>query len=201
MLGSGATALLFGKLVEHSVKHEFDKRLEGYKAQLQHEFDRDLEGYKAQLEEQARESLQQTQESIERRAVDRLLFQSLMRALPSSLITNIADLLLTTFGIHMNDVLALDVFVMTWDQTEYEFLDAELDAKRRTLLACIREISAYMPNHMMGDETGVSRVPKELDWEKNQQRQAVCQRITELWTRVEEARSDLIRTCRAKLHC
>ncbi len=174
-LGAGGVLLGVASLVGRKlIEHEFDKKLEIFRSQLRQE-----------------EAAQ---------AADRDLFRQFLNTLPSE--GNIRHIRDHSMGETIRDRECsdqLDDFRLTWDDPEHEFLDSELEVKRRHLQECIRNFLDRFCTSVFPLDTG-NYYKVGPEWPE-EQRCAAIEELDKLADRVVAAHGDLVRSARVRLNC
>lgn len=172
---------------------------------IQHEYDRKLEEYKAQLRQQASEAVQQMQgelqDSFEQKTADKELFKKFLSILPSE--GSISFLRTHDMGgaFRYSNLEQLSKFYHEWQGPEFEFLDLELKEKCEILHKNADEYIGFLslkifPVHGYGDLYSVPR-----DWleDRPDDFKKIVDKLHLLSDKLIESHEDFIRTARVKL--
>jgi hypothetical protein len=135
------------------------------------------------------------------RYADVTLYRSFVKLLPSTG-GNIGFLAETSLGYKFDliNIHQLDEFRFTWDDAEHEFLDAEIDNKRQSLLVAYTKFSNWI-----GHNTGpANRRPylQEIFPTIDEDEKGFTKKVQEaheLAQKVVAAHQDLVRTARRRL--
>lgn len=180
-----------GTKIEASVRHEYDKKIESHKAELEQKTAAALRTMEAHF-----------QEAVDKKAFDKDLFRQFLAVLPSSgSIEFIRGNNFAGFSFDRRQLGQLEDFAYGWDNVEHEFLDPELEAKRKELLAetghFLREIA--INTFPMPKDVHRSSVPEE--WERDQPKrfEEVVNKIHGLAATVVSIHADLVRLGRERL--
>ncbi|MEK6644699.1 MAG: hypothetical protein AABZ08_12415 [Planctomycetota bacterium] len=180
-----------GTRIEHSVRHEYDKKLELFKVDLQ------------QVSSEAIRKLElDYQESINEKAADKDLFRRFLLCLPSTgSIEFIRDHDYAGGSFDRDRHEDLENFVTNWDNTEHEFLDCELEEKRQKLMALVNEFLHTMARDTFSVNNSISRasIPPEWRYEQSDRFKETTEAINKLVSDVVKKHSDIVRTGRVKL--
>jgi len=202
-LGMGGYALLLavavflvkkwvGVRIEESVKHEYAKKLEEHKADLQEQVSAALSGMEHAY-----------QESVDQKATDKALFARLIETLP----TNGSISFITHWDVgamlfNPKKLRQLRVFYLEWNDPEHEFLDADLEAKRRHLH---RSVDRYLgkTEECFFSQPGSDLVGIPPEWQisKPELFQSTMDELNRLADDVASAHKDLLVAAREKLKC
>ena len=183
-----------GSRIEQLVKHEYDKKLEEHKAELQAQVNRSVEEMKAEF-----------QEAVDQTATDKTLFAKFLDTLPSSGSIEFLKTFDMGFGSFETEQLSqLKDFYYNWNKPEYEFLDSELEKKRRELRNVVQKyLDSYSKNTFLTYDIDQKRAYVLPEWKITQPenyRQAI-EELNSLADEVVKAHTDLVRSARVKLKC
>ena len=137
-------------------------------------------------------------------AVDKALFEKFLETLPSDgSIAFIDEHNMAGFSFDNSRLEQLERFRYGWDDPEHEFLDLELEEKRRRLLELSKKYLGFVAFETFPVEGRSDRQGVPADWETAQPERfrTVVDTLHELAGQVVAAHADLVRTARAKLKC
>lgn len=184
-----------GSRIEESVKHEYAKKLEEHKAQLHEQLNLSVEQMKAVF-----------QDAVDLKATDKALFAKFMDTLPSSGSIEFLKTFDMGFGSFDTDQLSqLKDFYYSWNNPEYEFLNTDLESKRRELGNVVDEyfVSYGKNTFLRNDCLDQKRAYVPTEWKETHPenyRQAVDE-LNSLADKVVKAHEDLVRNARMRLIC
>ena len=180
-----------GARIENSVRHEYDVKLETHKATLQQE-----------VTEAVRKLETEFRDAVDRQAADKDLFRRFLATLPSSgSIAFLRDNNFAGFSFRRSRLKDLDAFYHDWDDAEHEFLDNELEEKRKHLHSLISEFTGYLALNTwpLDTDANSSWVPPDWEHEQPDRFRETVDRIHSLAQRIVDAHSSLVRMGREKL--
>jgi hypothetical protein len=135
--------------------------------------------------------------------VDRELFQRLRQDLPSDgSIAFIDTNNFAGFSFDLSRLNDLDTFIHAWDNAEHEFLNKELEQKRKQLMKLVKEYLITIaletfPTHTPGWNT----VPDEWEIEQPDRFNATVTKLHNLAGQIVNLHQNLFRTARNKFKC
>lgn len=179
-----------GTRIEMSVTHEYDKKLETYKSELQQTTAAALRRMKTEY-----------QNSMDRKATDKELFQQFLTTLPSTgSIEFIQSFNFSGFSFPYARLQDLQTFRYDWSNAEHEFLDSEMEQKRAKLLELVYKFLDYIATNTWPTEgnTDFSTVPPEWEYDDPDRFNKVVKIIHNLAQQIFELHVDLVRTGRKK---
>lgn len=180
-----------GTKIEASVRHEYDKKIESHKAELEQKTAAALRTMEAQF-----------QDAVDKKAFDKDLFRQFLAVLPSAgSIEFIRGNNFAGFSFDRRQLGQLEEFAYGWDNVEHEFLDPELEAKRKELLAETgRFLHAIAVNTFpMPKDVNRSSVPEDWETEHPERFEKAVAAIHGLATKVVLIHTDLVRLGRERL--
>lgn len=180
-----------GTKIEASVRHEYDKKIESHKAELEQTTAAALRRMEAQF-----------QDAVDKKAFDKDLFRQFLAALPSAgSIEFIRGNNFADFSFDRRQLGQLEEFAYRWDNVEHEFLDPEMEAKRKELLAetgsFLHEIAVN--TFPMPKDVNRSSVPEDWETEHPERFEKAVEAIHGLATKVVSIHTDLVRLGRERL--
>jgi len=180
-----------GVRIEESVKHEYAKKLEDYKFQLQEEFGGAVR--KAQIE---------IQEAADERNADKDLLLKLLEVLPSSGNISYIGSVDMAGVVERGMVRQLQEFFHEWKDPEHSFLDKDIESIRAKLHEEVGGFLNYMAvnTYVTGSVEYVS-VSKELLIRRPEKFQSIVAKLHELADRVVETHKSLVILGKRKLKC
>ena len=136
-------------------------------------------------------------------AVDRDLFNRLRQDLPSNgSIAFIGTNNFAGFSFQLSRLADLDTFVYEWDDAEHEFLNKNLEQKRKELMTLVKEYLSVIAVQTFPTRTpGWNSVPEEWEIEQPKRFNEVVEKLHNLAGQIVEVHQDLFRTARKKLKC
>lgn len=168
--------------IEESIKHEYARKLEEHKA-----------GVQAGIQEAQAEKV-----------TDRALFQEFLKTLPTEgSIAYIQHANMKGYSFAWKALEQLQEFRLKWDNPEHEFLDPDLEEKRRHLL---QDVNLYLQQLSLNTypvNNDASRAWVPADWEDTQN-ERFSQIVDELHgsaERIVRRHSELVRCARSRLRC
>ena len=179
--------------IEESVRHEYAIKLEEHKVQLQEQVSRSVKKIEAEY-----------QEIIDQKKVDKALFAKFMSVLPSSgSIEFINRFNMAGWSFNRDEFKQLDNFHHDWSSPEYQFLDKQIDDKRKRLHELVAQYLAYLAINTfpVRGAVGISSVPEEWEEEQPERFHETVTKLHEFARLVVEAHSDLVKTARNHLKC
>jgi hypothetical protein len=180
--------------IDESVKHEYAKKLEEHKAQLQEQLTHSIQYMKAK-----------SQENIDQKTTDKALFTKLLDTLPSSgSIEFVGSHVVEHSSFDRDNLGQLRRFSQEWARPENYFLDSEFDKKREHLLEIVDEYLHYLAcNTFIDDrkEFNISSIPGEWITEQTERYNKTVETLNNLANQLVAAHTDLINMARKKLKC
>ncbi|MFN7429497.1 MAG: hypothetical protein ACK54T_07020 [bacterium] len=180
-----------GTKIEASVRHEYDKKIETHKAELEQKTAATLRTMESQF-----------QDAVDRKAFDKDLFRQFLAVLPSSgsiefiRVNNFAG-----FSFDRRQLERLEDFVHTWNNAEHEFLDPDLEATRKELMTetgrFLHEIA--INTFPMPKDAHRSSVPEEWETDQPKRFEKVVDTIHTLAAKVVATHTELVRLGRERL--
>ncbi len=180
-----------GTRIEKSVGHEYDKKLEDHKAQLQQ-----------QNAEAVQKMQDRVQAVLDEKAVDKVLFEKFLATLPSQGgISFIKDFNMAGFSFQQKKLEHLKEFDWCWGDAEHEFLDPALEGMRKKLHDLVGEYLGFISVNTFPLDKDVSCSWVPPDWEETQREHfwEVVNRLHDMAGEIVELHSDLVRTARNEL--
>lgn len=180
-----------GTKIEASVRHEYDKKIETHKAELEQKTAATLRTMESQF-----------QDAVDRKAFDKDLFRQFLAVLPSAgsiefiRVNNFAG-----FSFDRRRLEQIEDFVHTWDNVEHEFLDPDLESKRKELLAEAGRFLGQIAVNTFPMPKDVNRSSVPEDWETDQPERftKVVETIHGLAAKTVSIHTDLVRLGRERL--
>ncbi|MHB9027228.1 MAG: hypothetical protein ACYC9O_00515 [Candidatus Latescibacterota bacterium] len=176
-----------------SIGHEYAKKLEEHKAQLQEQVSRSLQMMQADF-----------QAAVDEKVADKILFAKLMDTLPSSgSIEFIDEYNMAGFAFKWERLDQLKSFLREWDRPENRFLNNEIDVKRECLYNIAREYISYLSlnTFCLDNNIEYSSVPAEWELTNPELFHEVVDKLHRLAGQLVTAHQDLVKTARNKLKC
>jgi hypothetical protein len=193
MIGFLAKKWIGTRIVE-SIKTVYAKQLEWMK----HDNAKDLADFKAKLELQnARE-----QEQI---SADKTMFQRFLETLPSSGSIAFIDVnnFAGSFDWHYLD--QLRTFDHEWSDAEHEFLDTQMEAKRKELKTLVEGYLGFLGTNTwrLKDQSswGFASVPQEWEEEQPERFHEVVNSLHKQGEKIVSVHRELVRLGRQHLKC
>ncbi|MBI5901952.1 MAG: hypothetical protein HZB84_00485 [Deltaproteobacteria bacterium] len=180
-----------GSRIEESVKHEYARKLEEHKAQLQTQLNRSVEEMKAEF-----------QEAVDQKVTDKALYVKFFETLPSSGSIEFLKTFDMGFGSFETEQLSqLKYFYCNWNKPEYEFLDAELECKRKALREAISKYLDSYSTNVFCTKTDTKRAYVLPEWKETKPDvyRQIIDKLNSLADEVVKAHEDLVRSARLKL--
>ena len=126
----------------------------------------------------------------------------LLTTLPSQgSISFIKDFNMAGFSFPQKALEHLKEFDWYWGNAEHEFLDSELEEKRKELHDLVGEYLGFMALNTFPLDTDVNRSWVPADWEETQHERfwEVVNKLHDMAGRIVELHTDLVRTARDRL--
>ena len=142
------------------------------------------------------------EDETERRKIekDRELFHEFLEVLPSSGSIDFIDRRnMAGFSFDSEKLNDLHEFYYNWDDAEHEFMDDELEAKRKRLHELIGDYTSLISGNTFPTDSGQQTVPPEWEYNQPERFGKVVGELHEKAGAVVEAHQDLVRTGRKKL--
>lgn len=136
---------------------------------------------------------------LETRIPDRALFELLKTTLPSGGAIKFIKDVNMAFPQKENYFKQLVDFVHSWNDPEHEFLDSEIEEKRRKLLEYAKWYLTAIEQNTVVDEEGFYRIPDRIKLGNRPHLDAVIARLNDLAGQLVSAHEDLLRYARQKL--
>ncbi len=135
-----------------------------------------------------------------RRNADRKLFDAFLEALPTRGFISFIKEIDIAEHFQSCELDQLRSFCDKWNDPEHEFLDHQMEAKRRRLYDLADAYrKAINVNTFSSRPEGFQGIPREWGHEKPEEYRAIIRELHELADQMVDAHADLVRTGRAKL--
>ena len=180
-----------GSRIENSVANEYETRLASHQMELQ----KDLTAAIKKME-------MEYQDSVDQRAVDKVLFQQFLNLVPSNRSIHFVHTHnFAGFSFRQDCLKDLDEFYREWNDPEHEFLDAELEDKRRLFYESVDKFLNSVWSNTWAIETNNERasVPAEWEIEHPDRFDQVVKTIHDNAHEVVQTHGELLRMGRVKL--
>ena len=178
-----------GPKIELRVKHEYDKRLEDHKANMEVQVKNAIMYMEASY-----------RDSVDKKAADKALFRTFVDDLKYDgkldfLKHHVAPHPIRTelFGLFRD-------FLVRWADAEHSFLDDEIEAKRKATLEHIREYMSYLAFNTWYFDGDYNSVPAEWKYEQQARYIETIRTIDQLADRAAKSYEEMIRVGKAKLN-
>jgi hypothetical protein len=199
----GASVILFvaifigkkwvGVRIEESVKHEYAKKLEEHKANLQDQANRAMETMKLEF-----------QDAVDEKAADKSLYSKFIEAVPSSGAIEFIDKFnMAGFSFERTEIRQLHIFCYEWNDPEHCFLDNKLESLRADLHKAVVEYLDFLATNTWCCDGNMEYASVPAEWEDTDPKrfEKTVSKLHALAQKVVDAHRSLVSSARRKLKC